>query len=351
MSKILHLIDRNTPTDMLRQLSLVADESTRIISIGPAPDYPLPAPVECWREFLGSAVMCGLRYARLVEDADIVHTWSPRAQRAGEILVGRSGAALVRSLPAVPPGGKDLHRLVLSVVARDISITVPTEANRDKLAHAGINPNQIHLLPPAAAPIDNRVERRTAFRHRMGLPADAFVMVMPDAIIRPANPNMAAWAHAIMRYVLDDRSWLLTPAGGAMARAFSVFATGAGFVDEILGPWEPAEFDNALAAADVAVFFRQADCGCTAIASSMAAGLPIVAFDTPDLIECAAESALLTAHRTPRAAGAALLRLIEEPDLAATLAQASIARATDFTPPQARKTLEDLHTRLLATVA
>ncbi len=351
MSKILHLIDRNTPTDMLRQLSLLADESTRIISVGPAPDYPLPAPVESWREMIGSAVLCGLRYARQVEDADIVHTWSPRAQRAGEMLVGRSGAARVRSLPAVPPGGKDLHRLILSVVARDITITAPTDASREQLAHAGVNPNQIHLLPPASAPIDNVPTRRQAFRKRLGLPDDAFTLVMPDAIIRPANPNLAAWAHAIMRYVLDERSWLLTPVGGTMAKAFSVFAGGAGFIDEILGPWEPEVFHDALAAADVAVFFREADCGCTAVASAMAAGLPIVGFDTPDIVECAGPALLPTAARTPRAAGAALLNLVEDPSLAARLGQLSADRAGCFTPAQARQALTQLHEELLASVS
>ena len=239
-------------------------------------------------------------------------------------------------------------RLLRSLGREAVTVTVPTEAARDGLTRAGMPAERVRVLPPVAAPIDDLTDRRRRTRAELGLADDAVVFVAPDAMVREANLAWATWAHAMMEYVLDAPSWLLMPTGGPMERAVMAFARGAGFVERIAGPWPADRLADALAAADIAVFVRTDDCGCSPVAASMAAGLPIVAFDTPDVIACAGPAALPAEARTPRAAGQALLRLIEQPALARQLADHARTRAASFIPQAVKPILADIYKDLSA---
>jgi glycosyltransferase involved in cell wall biosynthesis len=347
------MIDRNAPVDALRQLGQLVRPTDRIVSVGPVPDYPLPVAVEEWHEPMGSAWACGMWNAPNAKDMDLVHVWSTRAQRAAEVIAPTVGeGALIRTLPSVPPGGKPLRRLVRSLRAENLVVLVPTIAARDALLAQGLDANRVSLLPTGAAPTTHLAERRERLRTELGLPDNAFLIVAPDQLVRPANHNYAAWAHAIMRYVLDEPSFLLVPASGPMDRAFKTFARGAGFIDRTFVGLDPEQYTDALAAADVAVFFRRSDCGSSSLTAAMAAGCPIVAFDTPDVVETLADAAIYTQARTPRAAGQALLRLREEAGLAEQLSQQATSRAERFTPDLAQAAMDALYTQLApSTVA
>ncbi len=348
MTRVLHLIDRDTPADMLATLALLAGENEEIVSVGAPPDFPADRPVGEIHEPLSSAVAAGMRLRLRAENVSVIHSWSPRSQRAGAVAARAGKVRQVRSLPSVPAGGKGLARLVRSLSGKNpISVTVPTVAARSRLARAGIEISRIALLPPPAA-LNEQPSRRAQLREQFGIPAGAFVMVAPDAMIRPANLTHASWAHAIMAYVLDEPSWLIMPIGGPMERAVLAFADGAGFIERTIGPFPAGQLGDALAAADVAVFFRTDDCGSTAVTAAMAAGLPIVAYDTPDVVECAGDAALLAAARTPRAAGQALLQIVEQPDLADQLRVAAGQRTTQFTPAICRAALDNIYAALTA---
>lgn len=346
MSKILHLIDRNTPADMLAQLALLAGPDDEIISVGPPPDLPGAHRVRAVHQPVGSAVLCGVRLRTAARGVDVIHTWSPRAQRAGQAAAAAGKGRLLRSVPAVARSGKALARLLRSLRTRQLVVTAPTEAAIDRLIRAGMDPRQLRLLPAAAATIDDDAGRRRRTRAELDIADNAVVLVAPDAMIRPANLDSAVWAHAIMQYVLDDPSWLLLPTRGPMERAVMAFARGAGAADRIIGPWRADRLGDALAAADIAMFLRADDCGLAAVTAAMAAGLPIVAFDTPDVVECAGPAALPTQARTPRAAGQALLRLIEQPELARQLADHARNRADEFSPQAVKPVLADIYDAL-----
>jgi len=348
--KVLHLIDRNTPLDMLIQIGLLAGTGDRIVSIGPPPQVPAGLNVRAVHEPIGSAVLCGLRLRSIARDAEVIHVWSPRAQRAGLAAAAGGSGRVLRSISAVPCSAKARASLLRSFRSRSVTVTAPTRAARDALIRAGLDASHVRVLPSAAGRIDGIPSRRKTMRAELGIPDDAVVLVAPDAMTRPANLNLAAWAHAIMQYAMDSQSWLLLPAGGPMERAVLVFARGAGFIESTVGPWPIDRLPDALAAADVAMFLRADDCGTSAVAAAMAAGLPIVAFDTPDVVECAGPAAMLTEARTPRAAGQALLKLIEQPDLAERLRQASTRRATEFAVDSIRQRLADIYSSL-ATVS
>ena len=346
MTRVLHLIDRNTPADMLAQLAVLADPADEIISVGRPPELPGGHEVRAIHEPVGSAVLCGSRIRPLVGEASVVHVWSARAQRSGQVAVSGGKARLLRSVPAVPRTATARSRLLRSLAREAVTVTVPTQAARDTLTRAGFPAQRACVLPAAAASIDDLAGRRRRTRAELGLPDDALVLVAPDAMVRAANLACAIWAHAIMEHVLDDPSWLIMPTGGPMERAVMAFARGAGFIERIVGPWPADRLADALAAADIAMFVRTDDCGSSAVAAAMTAGLPIAAFDTPDVIECAGPAALPTEARTPRAAGQALLRLIEQPELARQLADHARSRAGDFSPQAVKPVLADIYDAL-----
>ena len=217
--------------------------------------------------------------------------------------------------------------------------TVPTASSRQRLIAAGGDAELIHVLPPSAEPIDNHPARRRQAREELGLAPDDFALLAPGEMIREVNHKMACWVHAIIRHVAP-RVRLVLPNPGPLKDSIYYFASGAGSTEEILGPWPPSHRADILAAGDAAVFFAQRDCGVTALVEALAAGLPVVAFETPDLVECAGPAALLAEACTPRAGSKAVLSLLETPGLADDVGQAGRSRAAEqFTVSLAKDAL------------
>ena len=104
---------------------------------------------------------------------------------------------------------------------------------------------------------------------------------------------------------------------------------------------------DALACGDVAMFTFVAPAPLVALATAMSAGLAIVAFDLPATAELCPndESALLVRPAQPAPMAAAILRLIEEPDLADRLGCSARRRAAAFSPAGVRAHLEEFYTR------
>jgi phosphatidylinositol alpha-mannosyltransferase len=164
-------------------------------------------------------------------------------------------------------------------------------------------------------------------------------------MVRLAGHKHASWAHAIVRQIRDDVR-LLLPGAGPAERHVRFFAATTGYDDEVFltgDRFSPAE---ALAAGDIALFLYEQDVGVSSLADAMAAGLPIVAADTPEVAECVPDgtAGLLTPIHDPRAASAAILRIIEEPKLAQRLVE-SVKQLTEqhFAPNKARKALAEVY--------
>jgi len=338
-------VDRFAPRDCLMQLGLLAGEGDRILSVGPPPcAAELTASVEGVHAPLGSARLCGRRIAGLVGEAEVIHAWSPAA------LTAALGAARLRCLPVVYslphlPRAGELGRLVELSAAGMLTLTVPTEASREALLRAGAAAAGVCVLPPAAAGIPNRDELRYRTRELLGLAESDFLLVAPGEMARDAGHMHAAWAQAMVRHVRGDLK-LLLPGTGQALRAVEFFSARTGFGDEVLFVEDGLGLGESLAAGDAAVFFHTRDSGVSALAAAMSAGLPIACSNTPDAAECtaAARAAILVPPGEPRAAGAAILELIENTALARRLAEAAKAIATSrFAPDTCRRSLRRIH--------
>lgn len=343
--RVLHIVDERTPPDVLDQLRLLAAPGDRAVSVGPPPRWPgAPMAVAAVHRPLGSAQLAGWRMRGPAGSADLLHAWSLEAMWGGRELGLATGRPLVVSLPCIgaPAQVEALRRAMGPGLFR---LTVPTESARRELAARGLPAAAVDVLPPAAAPAEDRQAAGGRVRRELGVGDSEWLIVAPDPMVRPAGHYLASWAHAIVRQVMAPVR-LLLPGGGPVEEHVRFFAGTTGYDDEVFitrDRFSPAE---SLAAADLAVFFHEGPVGVAALAKAMAAGLPIAAARTPDVTEClgAGGAAVLVDAGDPRQAAAAVLRLLEDRELAQRLAAAAAARAAElFSTAACRRRLESIY--------
>jgi len=342
MIRALHLIGPDAPEDLLEQLPLLAGGDDRVLSIGPPPRAGLAL----------RAIPCPLRLpalaaralGRRVGQVRVVHAWAASCLAPGAWLARRRGAGLVLSLPTAPAGA-ELDRLRRLLRRHGAVVTVPTEAARETLLAAGLDAGRVFVLPPPAEAPDEAPARRRRTREALGLGGGEMLLAAPAPMVRHAGHKYAAWAHAVVREALPHVH-LIVPGRGPELRHVRFFAQATGRAAEVHLTEDRFARADVLAAADVALLLHERDCGLSALAASMAAGLPIVASATPDVAECAPHeaAALLTPPATPQEIAAAILHLADDAELARRLAAEARRRAGErFDPGSARRRLGEIY--------
>ncbi|MCK4276818.1 MAG: glycosyltransferase family 4 protein [Phycisphaerae bacterium] len=345
MSGVLHLIDKNTPADMLHQLGLLGGADDVIASVGTLPQHEeLAGRAVAIRAAIAPWIVPPSELLALTDNASAIHTWSPAAGRAGWALAYRCDIPLVHSAPSAPPP-KWIHWAKGKMARHTFKLTVPTAAARRKIVAAGIDKEMVHLLPPPAQMSDDAAGQRQRVREQLALEPEHIAVIAPGEMRLHAGHKTAIWAWAIVRQVYSNLR-LLIPGAGPAERHVRFFADATGYPGEIMFTGQRFGCSELLAGADVGLFFCQRDCGPAALAAAMAAGIPIAGSRTADIAECAPheQAALLSDPGQPRTAAANLLRLIEEPQLASSLGAAAkqIAK-TRFTVEAVRARLTKIY--------
>ncbi|MDY6913503.1 MAG: glycosyltransferase family 4 protein [Planctomycetota bacterium] len=350
MMRVLHIIDTATAAEALAQLSLLAGADDVVASAGVAPRYRGLGPqIKQVHRPLGSAVLCGRRMRSLAGRVDLIHTWSLDATRAGCLAGRQTGRKPLVSIPNLPPKNT-LSDMVKSLSRGRFHVGVPMQVARRALLGRGAPDEAVHVLPPAAELIDNKDERRLRTRRHLGLSDAERLIVAPAEMTPAAGHKIASWVHGILRQILSDVR-LLLPGGGPARAGVKSFAATTGYDGDVFLTEDRIDLADALAAADVAVFLQRRDCGVSTLAAAMAAGLPIVCSATPEATQCVADgrAALLVPPGNPHAAATAVLRLLEEPDLAKRLGRAAQQQAQRFFSPDAcRRKLHRIYAVLTA---
>lgn len=325
----LHIIDETTPPDAMDQLSLLsAPSDDRIVAIGePQAGAMLalrPQRVHCP---LGVSRLAGRRLRRASADADIVHAWSPRSGEAAVACSGHRPAVL--SLSALPAGAT-LKRLIRRLRKGQLVCSVPASVTRERLISAGAPARSVTVIPPAAEMIDNAGQRRARAREAMGLNENTTLLVAPAPLVRNGGARAATWIHGICRHA-GCAVHLAIPRTGPFEPHVRYFATTAGVPEETHFTAGKLDIADVLAAGDIALVCAKTDIGCSAAVAAMAAGLCVVATNLPQLAECVGHNrtGLLCPPGDVRSAAAAVLQLIEEPDLAERLSQAALTAARE----------------------
>lgn len=355
MARVLHIIDRNTPRDCLEQLTMLAGPDDAIVSIGPPPRLPGPdaagakLPVRAVHVPMGFAALAGRRreMKELAGGVEVIHAWSVSAAAAGELAA--EGQAVLLTLSHVPAPEK-LDAVLEGLSRHALRVTVPTEAAAQILKSAGAHEETVHVLAPPAALIDpsEAAQRRNGMRKALNLSDDEQLIVAPGEMTMGSGHKYASWVHAILRRIFPGVR-LIMPSGGPQLESVKSFAASTGYGADQLMPGEEFALLDALAAADVAVFFHERQCHVSAVAAAMAAALPIAATATAGVAECVGdgEAAVLVPARDPRAGSAAVTRLITEADFAGRLGAAARERAERlFDPQHWRAKLEEIYTKL-----
>ena len=347
MTSVVHLIDAAAPGDLLDQLSLLYVAGERVLSLGPPPRRGgFDPPVTAVHRPLGPPALGARRLAERAGSAEVIHAWSPVAARTGRALAERLGGKLFVSLSAAPAANDfdDVLDAVRQGVLR-ATLLVPTEAAGRVLVGAGTPSEAVRVLRPPAEPPDAPERRRSETRRTLGIGDGERLIAAMGEMTRPAGHKNASWAHAIARQVLGNARLILA-GGGPVERRVEFFAHTTGYDDEVFLTGSRFGQADVLAAADMAVFFCERDCGVAALAGAMSAGLPIAASATPDVAECTLDgaAALLARPSDPMAASAAMLRLLEDDELAERLGAAAGRRAGEiFDRRRCRARLDELY--------
>jgi hypothetical protein len=289
---------------------------------------------------------------RVAGEAKVIHAWSPQAARVARRLGALCGANVVFSLPHLPPKG-NLAPLLRALRRPAYVVTVPTRAARASLLASGAAAERVYVLPAPAADIPDGEARRRQAREALGLARHDVALIAPSEMTRWAGHRYACWVHAIVRQVRADLR-LLLPGRGPFEQRVRYFAPTTGYPGEVIFTENRFDRQELLAASDIAGFFFERDSGVAAVTAAMAAGLPIVGSHTADMAEVAphAEAALLTPPRDPRAASAALLELLGDPERSRRLRRAASERyQAHFTPAVCRRKLHELYASLIESRA
>jgi len=226
------------------------------------------------------------------------------------------------------PQGEEIKRQCVGASAF-VAANHPLER---ELQAAGYPRDRIHYLPDGV-PIPSR--RTAAIQaaarmllgetgRRLALPREAPLAVycgtfQPD---RRLEELLAAWARLLVRR-RDARLWLVGEGPHAPRLAEGIREWNLTSRVSILGPFD--EIDAVLAAADLFIMPSDRSETSLALLEAMAAGLGIVAVDSPGTREvlCDGQSAMLVRPGDPAAMADAVERLIEQPTTAEMLGAAA----------------------------
>lgn len=267
-----------------------------------------------------------LRFASGAQ-ADLIHAWDRTA------LIAALGAALPTVFsPAAPLTSRDAGWLRLAAPRQSVHLIAATEAQRADWERWGAAALRCHVIPPA---VDRRrlpPKRNDWLREQLGLAHDDYVILAPGETTSASGHRMAVWATSIL-HVLDDRyRLLLWGRGRDLHRASSLAGRLAQrrllvIAERQLG--RSIEFEELLGVADCAMVAARHDIPMLPILQCMAAGLPIVASQSPMVLELLQndQAALLVKDGTPRGLASSILLLREDPALARRVSQLAAGEA------------------------
>jgi glycosyltransferase involved in cell wall biosynthesis len=281
---------------------------------------------------------------------DLVHLHTGRAAWLGGLAASRAGrpAIVTRRMDRpIRPGWRT--RLIYQRWTRRTAAIAPPVV--EQLVAGGVPRPRIVLIPSAVDP--DRVRPRlaaAAVRAAQGVAADAPLLLSIAALVRRKGHDVLLDALAgLAARGLRPHLWVAGDGPERVALAHQAERLGlAGQVDWL---GQRDDVGDLLAAADVLVLPSRAEGLGVAALEAMAAGRAVVASAVGGLADAVADerSGLLVAPGDAVALGAALERLLREPELRARLAAGGPARVAEgFLAEQMVAAYERLYLEVLA---
>ena len=262
----------------------------------------------------------------------VVHAFGPAAARASRLVVaggeGGNTPRLVVSGAAVPGSGVS-GWLAARQTRRADRVIPATRAEGERYRRLGVPADNLTRIPPAA-PDHLPAADPAATLAALSLPPGSRLVVAGGRAARGVGPKDAIVAFDMLRYDAPDLHLAVYGAGTA-ATALEQFGRALAF-DDFRVHFPAGHPDRAAAvAAAAAVWVTAPVGGADEALEAMAAGRPVVGWNTTDLAEVVADGE--TGFLVPvgdRAALAAKARaLLEDPDRAAAMGEAGRRRAAE----------------------
>jgi glycosyltransferase involved in cell wall biosynthesis len=266
---------------------------------------------------------------------ELVHTWDIDAGVHGRIAARMAG---VRRFIA------SYHRMDRSLDAWDWFLERRLARFTDRLIASsrwmfdsclqhGLPADKLVLIPPGVPPARASDLSREELLRELGLPAGAKLIGVVDRLVPASRVKDLIWAADLLR-VLHDNLRLLIIGGGPLRSQLEEYARMASDLDHIQFLGERADTWRILPHFDVLWNARENAGPSSAILQAMAAGVPVVASDSPSNRELVVENE--TGYLIPpgiRAGRAARARhtdrIFSEEELTSRLTVASRRRLTN----------------------
>jgi glycosyltransferase involved in cell wall biosynthesis len=320
MLGVLHLYPARCDFQTQRSVEMLTNfshngVSKAAMSIGPGGDFTnLPQAIIAMRSARGPR-------------AHIVHTWGP----AELIAAAASPASRIIFSPQSPVNRTPWINLVLR--RRRVEMVCPTAALRSFLIERGIADSQCEVIHPGVD-LDRLLEPDPNLRADLGLTESDIVLLAPGESTIEAEHRSSVWSTAILNF-LDPRYRLLIWGRGPCIKSLIRF-THSGRHDHLLVQAEKRlhrviDFEQIIPAANAATVSAQALAPILPLFICMAAGLPVVAAQTPATDEFLKDNvtALIEPSGNPRRLAQRVLDLQADPQLRRNIAEAAQAEARE----------------------
>ncbi len=273
--------------------------------------------------------VAGWRNLRKVVDAvgpRVIHAWGPAAVRAGRVLCRWGGPQLVASAAADPEGGWK-GWLTARALRRAARVVAASWAEAERYRRLTVCGDNLTRIAPGVEPAPPAPDR-AAFLRELGFPPTARFVATAGAVEPSAGLKAAVWAFDMLRYEFAGLRLLIFGAGPDRP-GLEAFVRSLAFDDvRVHFPGARADLRAVLGLAEV-VWVTQLRGGVNLALEAMAAGRPVVGWNTPDLAEVVedGETGLLAGVGEKAQVAARTHALLVDPATAARLGAAGTARA------------------------
>jgi glycosyltransferase involved in cell wall biosynthesis len=238
-----------------------------------------------------------------------------------------------------------LHRFTDVLLGNSVAVVEELVAECGDRSKVGLIYNGIEVCEAASA------EKRTALRRELGIPPEAFVLVVTANFIayKGHSDLFDALAQMSVRFT---GAWRLLLIGHdlGMGAALRRKAADLGLADNVVWVEDRMDAETPLAAADIAVVPSHQEGFSNSLIEAMACGLPVVATRVGGNIDAIVddESGLLVPVKDPAALKATIFRLYDDAVLRKRLGEAARTRvSTHFSLDSCVQRYLDLYARVM----
>lgn len=287
----------------------------------------LPLPMRRFFDVKGARL---LKHVVLALNPTIVHTWGAVAAGAARLLVsgqrdGTNRPRLVVSAAATSSGGIG-GWLATRQIRRADRVVSTTRVDGKRYRKIGVPSERLTLINPASSAFDREATRDDLCKI-FGIPPQSLLLITGGRSSRGIGPKDAIVAFDMLRYD-NPHLHLIVFGSGTEAASLEHFGRALAF-DDFRIRFANSETERAAAVTIAsAVLITQTQGGVEEALEAMAAGKPVVAWQTPELLEIVDNG--VSGFLVPVGDRAALAfrtrKLLEEPGLATKMGEAGRAR-------------------------